>query len=396
MSKQIREAIDRRLAQVQADEALRQRIVQRATRDGEAAAKRMRPAAVFLAALVALLLITGAAFATGVAQSIFAALAGRCGPEDDARYAQMDQLSTKQKQAYSLAGLADAMLTLEQSYYDGAQLALAFTLEQAMTADLTFGPEHPMFERLESTRSEDGLSAMTIDLKQHLTEAEYLTFYRTLKDTGSAGAIYYQAWVGDDVFLRDGSELMPADSDVLTGGHAYRRYDLPLAAQNQKALDVSLVFHAAPTYYYEDAEGAYWASGGEVTQRVSVHVERNTEQTVVRQVPVSGPDYRGQAQVTCSPIGVSYTLLVRLPDRWIEDWCDELSGKEDRILDFQMVNGEQTIEQTLLSESLYDGNQMELAGRCAADTTGASEIRLRPVYRHSGPRPEEDIVVPLT
>jgi hypothetical protein len=217
-----------------------------------------KTATILIAAAIAAFLLTGAAFATGIAQSIFSAMKGRYESEDPAKYETIEELSNKDEVAVTIPEMDDTLITLSQSYYDGERLMLGYTLNASLLpADFDFGPEHENFSKLQPVETET--TALALPLEEMLSADEYARFERTLEETDSVGVIFYEIFVGDHVVLEDGADIGPHGSVPLPNG-VYMEFATPLseAAQNQDELHIFFKVKCSPWYYYQDAEVAYY------------------------------------------------------------------------------------------------------------------------------------------
>ena len=220
---------------------------------------------ILIAATIIVALLTGAAFATGVAQSIFRNMIGATVGDDPAKYETIDVLSKKDEVRVNVPENDDLSVIIKQSYYDGEQLMLGFSLDmQDNSADFDFGPGHEMFNALQPVKDEYYDQVLALDFKNMLTDDEYAKFIQTLEETGSVGVVFDELYVGDHVLLADGQEIGP-HGQVKTPDGIYMEFATPLseAAQNQDELNIVFKMKCIRWYFYTDSpdadEGFYYS-----------------------------------------------------------------------------------------------------------------------------------------
>jgi hypothetical protein len=238
---------------------------------------------VLVAAALTVTLLAGTAFATGSAQSVFAAMKGHPGGAIDSNgkqyeinrdsdYEAMDNLSNKEEQIVEIpktTGSTPGSFTLSQSFYDGEHLAIGYNLDALIKpAVFGFGPGHEKFGELENIEDKVNHTVLVINLQEYLTEAEYERFSRELDKNGSAGVIYYSQYFGDHITLADGTDITTPSAE--NNGVAYTSTELdngvflefssPLneAALNKAELNIFMSLRCATCYYYQDSSGAYY------------------------------------------------------------------------------------------------------------------------------------------
>ncbi len=225
---------------------------------------------ILIAAVITVSLLTGAAFATGTAQSVFSTMIGWYRGDDATKYEVIDELSNKEEVSVTIPQMEDSLLTLSQSYYDGKQLMLGYTLNaHVKPAKFDFGPEHENLDKLVPVETET--TVVNLSLEDKLTADEYAQFMQTLEETGSAGVIFYDIYVSDHVLLEDGEDIGPYDYTELPNG-VYMEFITPLAeaAQNQAELSIFFKVKCTPWYYYQNSEGAYYYCAADESEIVLI------------------------------------------------------------------------------------------------------------------------------
>jgi hypothetical protein len=214
-------------------------------------------ATILIAAALAVSLLTGVAFATGIAQSIFSAMIGRNVGDDPGKYETIDALSNKDEVTVSVPELDSASVTLKQSYYDGEQLMLGFTLDNGSEgADFDFGPGHEMFDKLQPVKDEYN-QVLALDFENLLTADEYTKMMQLREENGSVGIIFEELFVGDHVLLDDGQDIGP-HGQAKTPDGVYMEFATPLAeaAQNLDELNIMFKMKCIRWYFYIDSSDA--------------------------------------------------------------------------------------------------------------------------------------------
>lgn len=235
-----------------------------------------KAATVLIAAALALALtITG--FATGYIQSVFIAMKGHSIGDDDQKYETIDRLSDKTEvtRSAALPEMAGSRFTLSQSYYDGENLMLAYSLDAlTLPADFDFGPGSANFDKLKSIRTED--TELMLDLKKMLSAEEYAEFERRLATDGSAGVVFYDVILNDHVKLADGRDIGPYNSTTLDGG-VYMEFQTPLAeaARDRDVLDIHIRLNCSTWYFYQDASGGRYYHEPSETEALPFTIPRS-------------------------------------------------------------------------------------------------------------------------
>ena len=152
-----------------------------------------KTAKILIAAVLIAAMLTGTAFATGIARSIFSAMKGVYMNDNESKYETFDVLSNKDETTVTIPEMNGTRFTLSQSYYDGEQLILGYRLD-ALTkpAEFGFDPEIDGFDALINCKDLSPEFTMA-DLKGRLTDEEYTQLKETLRKTGSAGVIFLRA-----------------------------------------------------------------------------------------------------------------------------------------------------------------------------------------------------------
>ena len=384
----LKERVDRELSDVEMTPALADRIAKRR-------AKRVKKKlTVALAAALVLVLVAGIAYATGVFASIFRGMKGMYGNSGDEKYEVMDELSDAGSAAEALTVAPGATLSIRQTYYDGEQLAIGYSVEGVAAADMTFGPGHPEFaEFQEAVMGEE--SAAVVYLGDILTDEERAQFEKTLAETGAAGFVCQYVYLGDHVTLEDGTDVANFVDTPVEGG-TYIEFDAPLAdaARDKDSLTLVLDVRAQSLYYYKDKAGSYVMTGPVRSQAMTVEVPRSTDRVNWYAGSYAGETYSASARLLVTLVNARATIEMKIPAEYWIPWDEvdkRLQDGADLLVDYELVVDGTVCAGDLSETERDDGRTMELEYELHAD--GAADIRLRPVYSVSGEHPDEDIIL---
>ena len=215
--------------------------------------KRMLTVAV-AAAMIMALAITG--FATGAIPSLMARLSS-----GDAFYPVAGELSDKTKETVEPETEQVVSLTKEESYYDGENVVLAYTLnkENAEVA-FDFGPEHEYFDDLFTPPEHNRTTLAQIWVDHDLPASELAIAQAKLMKDGCVGFTVRYAGIGDHVKLGDGSDLGPMCGGEVDGSVVLRNQnELPESARNLDEITLCLGVKQYVHYYYvEDGVVSYY------------------------------------------------------------------------------------------------------------------------------------------
>ena len=224
-----------------------------------------------LALAAALILALGVgAYATGAAQSVIAEIARLYirptseetrsqNPEaaafNDNRNSSLEALIELGEYSDKTVRRVDlengAAITLTESYYDGEQLALSYTLDtDGPSVDDSFGPDHEFFALLQES---EGLLWY-----QDLPTSEYLKIMSKLKLSGKVGLIIRNTVIGDHITLADGTDIGPF-MGVENDGHTVLvpQNGLPESAKNRESLELVFPVKTSEAYIWLEGSKVY-------------------------------------------------------------------------------------------------------------------------------------------
>lgn len=210
--------------------------------------KRLMLVAVVAAMIMALAVV---GFATDVIPSLIASLGS-----GDAFYQIAGEQSDKTKETVEPETEQVISLTREESYYDGENLVLAYTLNKenaAVTFD--FGPDHENFGYLFTPSEYNQTSLGQIWHDYDLPEAEYAKAQAKLLRDGAVGFTVRYAGIGDHLKLADGSDPGPMIGGEVDGTIILRNQNaLPEQARNLEEITLCLGVKQYVVYYYVEGD----------------------------------------------------------------------------------------------------------------------------------------------
>lgn len=393
MRESLREVIDRELADVAMRPELIEKIENKTIHRGGKTQMKRKISLSLAVALAALAVMVGVAFATGVAQSIIQGMKILYDGEDESKYEAIDEIAQSPMSTRALPEVEDGRLMLHQSYYDGEQIILSYSLTGNNRADFGFGPGHEKFSELQPT---DGLM---IDFERELTPEDYQTMQSKLASEGRVGFIVKDMYVGDHLRLADGTDLPERNDIQIEHGYYYAQLAQPLpeAARNVESLDIAFRVKQSTTYYYRDQTGEYYLFEPVRNDDIVFTVPRSTEEIAWYDGGYSDSVYEAQAEVKVSPINVWVKIAMTVPEIWDLDWnsIDELRAQGiDYLYDYQLVaDGE--VYPIHLQEDWTDSTEasthVTYQGECAVALEDVKNLSLRPVYALRGEAEEEEI-----
>ena len=216
-----------------------------------------RITAVALAACLVLALgVT--AYATGFAQSIISQIPTRFATPDAERDALLEkagELSNKEPETVELTELMGNAITLDESYYDGENLMLVYTLDSLkIPVEFGYGPGDEHFDDL-WTAGEGYQLAFGED---EVSPEDFQKILEIQHGTEEAGFIHRHIGIGDHIKLADGTDLGPMNGMEKDGKVFLQNQNpLPEAARGLDELELTLYVKEFVMYYYTDGVQEY-------------------------------------------------------------------------------------------------------------------------------------------
>lgn len=371
--------------------------------------RRKIPAALAVALIALLILTTSAMAASGALTTIFQQFLTRRSLD----YARLDQSADTNVlvEALTFANGGKAVVQLEQSYYNGEQLALGWSL-RADPQELRF---------LERDMLPAGCAATPASgFPSWVSDEARAEFDRLYSENGWACASYLQCYMDSELYAFDASQPVPAPEDAdelnLLGWTArsstswdedgadyfmetLTRDPLPDALRNREALSLTHYVYGVCYYYYRDETGLYRMNGPKQCIPATAIV-RKTETYESRELHFSAefPAHTAQITLTLSPIQARIVIENDVDPRWLDiyntcganGFTPPLNLDEDIIWDYWILADGKPLIGTSTAFSVAG---KETAFMLPAD---ADSIVIRPVYSNTGEHPDEDVVLSLT
>ena len=229
-----------------------------------------KKAVLALLAAAALLALAATAYALGAFGSLFAEVPEILPVPDPARYEIAGALSDKEPKAVPLEDLPGHTFTLTESYYDGQELLLAYSLDSMKYPVLFgFGPGDDGFEELIPI----GRWYIDSQWQEQVTPEEYRRMETLFRQEDSVGFVIRSAYLGDHIRLSDGTDLGPMVQTEVDGNTILEcQNGLPEAARDREELELVITVREILNYYYKENETLYQATRllQETTAEISV------------------------------------------------------------------------------------------------------------------------------
>lgn len=218
-----------------------------------------------VAAIVALLVLAGAALAVGV--NLFEIF----GKNDErlSRIAPQAELENTATETVQSAELGSTCATFNNGYYDGQSLIIAFTLENSES----FAAYTPTEEQLSRMEKVDE-NQFTIPDAESKSGTEAVEAFLSAMQAGTpCGLAQYSVYPSDHCMVDENIDLSPWYEDVIVqedGSELYlREFETPLPdeVRDLESINVHIKLKKMAAYFYYDGEDCYqlYDHGDEVT-----------------------------------------------------------------------------------------------------------------------------------
>ena len=214
--------------------------------------KRLLMVAVAAAMIMALTVV-------GFAADVIPSLIGRLG-SGDAFYQLVGEKSDKTKETVEPKTDQVISLTKEESYYDGENVVLAYTINvEGATVAFDFGPDDENFEHL-FTPPESNQTSMSQIWQDHgLSAADFAKAQKIMLSEGAVGFTVRSVGIGDHLKLADGTDPGPMIGGEVDGTIILRNQDeLPESARNLDEITLYLGVKQYVHYYYVENGVVSW------------------------------------------------------------------------------------------------------------------------------------------
>lgn len=396
------------------DAAFLQRLDERMhSRRSHRRAPRRFSAALALAIAALLILTTGALAASGTLERLFAAFSSH-GRYD---FGRIDSHSAEfpLAQTLTLPNGATAGVVLEQAYYNGEQLALAWRLNSD-PSQLRFIPQADFTPAANQSKAFDFYPWITAEAREE--------FERRFAEDGFACVSYAQCHFDGGLYLLS-SDALPDSLAEAARYHAHREFlgmhetgdtdggsyaldistsgRLPEDYRDQQQISITRYIGCTVYYFYRDSTGQYSGSFDKVYFPVGAVIPRTDEyRSLDIRRRVEFPDHTADIVLTSSPIQAHLSITNWLSDNWRQVWDAWWPEHAYQIIDLPLNLSEDVIVQyrvfidgEAISQSRYWYDAAGFSAKFVLPDD-AQTLTLRPVYANSGEHPDEDISLSLT
>ena len=369
-----------------------------------------RTAIVVIAAMLAL---TTAGFASGTFKSIFGSMKNVFVNEPAVDYEHMEEVSEKEigSQIVNFKNGAQIEVKLEQSYYNGEQLALGWSA-CPLGENVEFLEKNDA--RVENSEPVDGIA----DLEKNIGTENAAEFWRRLEENGWAGVAWMDSYLSDHVYLAGNPKELGEDGYEHASDEAlfypesfagwlengvnliYEEYETPLpeAAREQESLTIARKASAQMCWLVVDGEQVY--AGREPAERVEltfeIHRSEDYDEKSYR-AEETFERFSAEFELNLTPIKAEFGVKNRVSDEWKAIW-DAYGGylhvplnlEADVVFDYEIwVDGTQVHFETEENKGVE--------GMCGwfMLPEGAQSVSFRPVYANSGAHADEDVTIQL-
>ena len=266
----IHQAVDHKLSGVRMDNQLAQRVLHAS--EGEKPMKKRFTLIPALVLIIALLTMAAAA-AEALGIHIFE-LFGKT----DERYAQLAPQAILEETApvtVSSSELGDVIATINNAYYDGETLMVAYSVQGARRLE-AFTPDDALLSRMEPFAYLPAL-----DASQDAERAALLAQWQAaLESHTPMGLVQWAVYPSDHTTTDDGIELPPTSEDHREGEdgtiYAIREYEMPLPEEvaGRDCLLLRIGLYRSATYWYWDGEVLFTLTEREQLEPMTAEVWR--------------------------------------------------------------------------------------------------------------------------
>lgn len=372
------------------------------------------------AAFVALLVLTTGALATGALQSIFTKYLTENQPQPEFDFAAIDGHSdwTPVCQTVYFLPEVSAEMRLEQSYYNGEQLALGLSLR----------PTQKLYALNEATFPGDETEPLrTYSFPKWLSEDEQSALQQTFEDKGWAGVAWLDCRL-DEARILSGAvdsysfETSPEACVVCTmrepalgyifcdhvarwtddgAKYKFASYDswLPKFALRQERLLFAQTAVGTVHYFIIDTTGYHIGQIADIYASAPFSVSQTDSYAENRySASAKFPGHTAEIELKTTPIQGVLTIRSHVSDLWSKQWLEYANTEpfdpawlsEDQLINYALLfDGEN--EQVLSAHH----EQLEEIMQFIAIPRGTKRLTIRPIYAHTGPHPDEDVTIDL-
>lgn len=381
MDERIREALDRQLSGVRMQPATRAKVLAEMRTLSARRSGVRRVSIGILVALIALLVTVGTAMAFRMGLFAYFSQRGNGVLALTDGSAQTDLMSATVPAA---DGFPEARLTVDQAYYDGEYLSLAYALNCPDVLISGAVSERPV-EAQPAQLDSDAIAQLEQSGVWQALKSQYAA-------NGCASVTVLRTELGDgaltdgDVYIelmQGGEERRAADTVV-----GFRQFGMPLpeSARMQDELALDLMLLRIKLAYWLDDTGLYVWNMGMRTVLAPVSIRRN-DSTSAQDARGTFDDYAVQATLRRNSVSIWAQLELTPPNEWLAEDVD--AREVDYICGYVLYSGGERYE-PVNWYAMVDGDRLDFM-LVFALPDGVDEYRLRPVYAQTGEHPAEDI-----
>jgi len=376
-------------------------------------APRRFSAALALVIAALLILTTGALAASGTLERLFSIFSshGRYDFEQINAHSAEFPLT----QTLHLSNGATASVALEQAYYNGEQLALAWRLNSD-PSQLQFIPQADFTPAANQSKAFDFYPWITAEAREK--------FERRFAEDGFACISYAQCHFDGGLYLLSAEDL-PTTPGEAAELHAHREFmgmnetgdlengsytldisttgRLPEDYRDQPQIAITRYIGCTVYYFYRDSTGQYSGSFEKEYFPVGAVIPRtDAYQSLDIRKRIEFPYHTADVVLTASPIQARLNITNWISDEWQQVWNAWGPEHAYHIIDLPLYLAEDVIVQyrVFIDGKPITGNSywydaISFNAKFVLPEN-AQTLTLRPVYANTGEHPDEDISLPLT
>lgn len=380
-NRKIKEAIASCLSGVEALPSQRAEILRAAK--GEMKVKRKMNMGLVLALILVLL-------TTSVAVAAELGLFGQIGQREhsDARLPGLENVSTVMDKTFDVGG--GVTVTVHQAYYDGSRVFISYSVTGPYDV-LELGTGEPGIVNYD--REEQGV----IFREQHFVDGpngkplmDWLNGSEPRWATHTVVNVHDGLQIGEEYLDIIGGEFYWLEDGTLM---SWKECEIPaeLAADE---VTFSIGVFGGRTTYYQTADALYTSHESlRKTTWYDFTVKKNETSTKLTGFS-SGEGWQAEAELTASAIDVKGDIAVKCPESWVEYWrAWDAPETVDCLTGWLLyVDGQKAADWIVEGVAPEGDTQLSFSICCKLDAVTA-DMKLVPVYRNTGEKPDEAILL---
>ncbi len=388
-----KEQLEQRLAQQQPPipqgfEARHDALLNRLTKQEVVMKKRIS----FVAIAVLVLLLAALGIAVAAELGVFGQMSEQYARPDN-KLKQLDQVAqvyTQQTDVPAEAvGFAAVHFALNQAHFDGETLYVSYSLTPGW--DTALVQQTVDVSSIEWDTTPD-VAVMNSNWEKRLSPETYQQMQKMLEETGEVFLTVYEQYLGDGVYLPDGSYASVQGADEMrtaTGEKiGYKRLLVPDGTGD--SVELSFPLYRAVAYYYRNAEGCYYKYGHDREElMLKATVERNASKAEAVLYNASFWNHDAQVTLWVSDMDIQAKVQLQLNKEdaqlFEEHWDNPAL---DTLEMFLLYAGGQEVRVTA-TECGIDENYLMTMDLEYEKPEKIDALQLVPYYANSGAHMEE-------